>query len=284
MIKADLHVHSNYSDGSDRIETLAEKIESAGIDFFALTDHDTIEGCIEIEKYLPERIKFIPGIELTCCVDSIKCHILGYSCNPYNKVLIDLIEKGKKLRRIKLEKRIEFLKDVWGIELTKTESDWLYSRKSPVKTHFANILVNRGLSDNNIDAMKKYLDGCKTGDTRFSGEEAVKAIIAAGGVPVWAHPLGGEGEKHISEDDFLSRFDIMKNVGIQGLECFYSRYSKTEIEFLVGIAKENGLVITGGSDYHGMNKDIPLGRLNTDDTPIDAEKLTILDRLFHKAF
>ena len=65
--------------------------------------------------------------------------------------------------------------------MTQEELDWLYSRKSVVKTHIANVLVKRGLAENNLDAMKKYLDGCKSGDTRFSGEEAINAILNSGG-------------------------------------------------------------------------------------------------------
>ena len=279
MTIADLHIHSNFSDGSDSIEELAKKIKLAGIKYFALTDHDTIAGCSIMDSILDNEIKFIPSVELTCLAGSIKCHILGYNCDYKNQVLLELIEKGKKLRKYKLETRINYLKEVWGIELTQEEADWLYARKSVVKTHIANILVNRGLASNNVSAMKKYLDGCKSGDTRFSGEEAIDAILKSGGIPIWAHPLGGEGEIHISQEEFLQKLEIMKNFGIKGLECYYSRYNFEEIEFLVKTATENNLLITGGSDYHGTNKDIPLTRLNNISTPISAKKLTILDIL-----
>ena len=94
---------------------------------------------------------------------------------------------------------------------------------------------------------------------------AVNAIISAGGIPVWAHPLGGEGEVHISEEEFYKKFEVMKSIGIRGLECHYSRYDKKEAEFLVKVAKENGLFITGGSDYHGWRKpgtELGVGRGN----------------------
>lgn len=278
-MKADLHIHSNCSDGSDDIKNLAKKLEATGVNIFALTDHDTIEGCIEMRDTISDKIKFIPSIELTCKADNIKCHILGYNCDPQNKTLTDLVEKGKILRRKKLETRINFLKDVWEIELTDEERQWLYSRRSVVKTHLANILVNRGLADNNVSAMKKYLDGCKTGDTRFTGEEGINAIVSACGIPVWAHPLGGEGEEHLSKEEFLPKLKIMKDFGIKGLECYYSRYNFDEINFLVECAKKNGLLISGGSDYHGKNKDIPLLKLNCDNIPIDSEKFTLLNAI-----
>lgn len=277
MAKFDLHLHSNNSDGSASVKELVKSVIEAGIDIFALTDHDTVNGINEINQYLPNGIKFINGIELTCKVRDIKCHILGYNINPNYKGLTDLINEGKKLRKQKLETRIEYLKNVWNIQLTQKELNWLYSRPSVVKTHLANILVNRGLAGNNVEAMKKYLDNCKTGNTRFNGEKAIKVIESAGGIPVWAHPLGGEGEKHISEEEFLSKLEIMTESGIQGLECYYSRYTPEETEILVHFAKKYNLYISGGSDWHGANKSVPIGSLNTENIPIDSAKITILN-------
>ena len=185
MAKFDLHLHSDNSDGSASVKELVETVIKSGIKIFALTDHDTVNGLKDVK--VPEGLMFIKGVELTCKIDDINCHILGYNINPEAKGLTDLIELGKKLRRQKLETRIKYLKDVWNIEFIKEELDWLYSRKSVVKTHIANILVNRGLSDNNVNAMKKYLDGCKTGNTKFDGREAINVIKASGGIPVWAH-------------------------------------------------------------------------------------------------
>ena len=276
----DLHIHSNYSDGSDNLETLVNNIITSNTGIFSLTDHDTIEGAINIEKYLPSNIKYIRGVELTCKTRDIKCHILGYNYHPDDNALHNLILKGKELRRLKLETRIKYLKEVWNIELTKEELDWLYSRPSVVKTHFANILVKRGLADDNLSAMRKYLDGCKTGNTRFDGEEAINIILHAGGIPVWAHPLGGEGEKHLSEEEFLPRLQTMIECGIKGLECYYSRYNDNEISFLVSCANKYNLLISGGSDYHGSNKqNINLGKLNVANKPVDSNNLTIISNL-----
>lgn len=277
MAKVDLHIHSNYSDGSDSISELMKNIKKTGLEIFSLTDHDTIEGCVEIEKLVPSNIKFIRGIELTCTARGEKCHILGYNYNPKDIGLLSLIEKGKTLRRSKLEKRIEYLREVHGINLTKEELDWLHSRRSVVKMHIANVLVARGLSDNNVDAMKKFLDGCKTGNSRFDGEEAIQVLSSAGGTPVWAHPLGGEGERHLSEDEFLPKLKILTDCGIKGLECYYSRYSENEISFLTKCARENNLYITGGSDYHGKNKNVALGTLNKDLIPIDSGHLSLFN-------
>jgi len=280
MLRADLHIHSNCSDGSDTVNNLAEKIEKSGIKIFALTDHDTVEGCEEMSQKISSEIKFIPSVELTCKAGDIKCHILGYNCDYKNPILLDLIAKGKDLRRKKLETRIKYLKETWDIELTKDELDWLYSRKSVVKTHIANVLVRRGLALDNLSAMKKYLDGCKAGDTRFTGEEAINAIIASGGIPVWAHPLGGEGEEHFDSKTFLPMLEKMIEFGVQGLECYYSRYNSNEINFLISCAKNNNLLISGGSDYHGNNKNsITIGQLNTENNYVNPNLLTLLEKI-----
>lgn len=275
MAKFDLHLHSNNSDGSDTPEALLQKITDANIKIFSLTDHDTVAGILLMKNILPANIKFIPGIELTSKTKDIKCHILGYNINENNSSLLDLIEKGKLLRKQKLETRINYLKNVWGIELNQEEADWLKARKSVVKTHLANVLVKRGLAKDNIEAMKKYLDGCKTGNTRFDGEEAINTIKIAGGIPVWAHPLGGEGEEHLEKNEFLSRLKTMVDCGIQGLECYYSRYNNSEIEFLKECANKNDLFITGGSDYHGTNKTVILGQLNINNAPVESKELNI---------
>lgn len=280
MKLADLHVHSNNSDGSDSVENLVKEIKKANLEIFALTDHDTIAGCIEITKYIPENIKFIPSIELTCQTGDIKCHILGFNCNPADEKLNALIQKGKELRRKKLETRLDYIKNVLHIDLTNDELNWLYSRKSVVKTHLANLLVKRKMARTNVEAMQKYLDGIKTGNTRFSIEEAIDAIVTSGGIPVWAHPLGGEGEKHIAHEKFMPRLEKMIAYGIKGLECYYSRYTLEEVKFLINCANSNNLLISGGSDYHGTNKEnIQLAKLNVDSTPIDAENLTVLKYL-----
>lgn len=281
MTKFDLHLHSNYSDGSDSVSDLLNNITKSGIKIFALTDHDTVAGCEEMQKLVPDSIKFIQGVELTCHSDNLSCHILGYFCDCNNPILLNLIQKGKILRKEKLETRIKYLKDVHNIELTKEETDWLYSRTSVVKTHIANILVKRGLAFDNISAMEKYLDGCKTGKTKFEIEEAIFAIKSANGIPIWAHPLGGEGEKHNSKSEFMPKLKIMINHGISGLECYYSRYDENESDFLIQCSKENNLLITGGSDYHGTNKNIPIGRLNTADKYIDSSKVSIINFLNH---
>ena len=282
-MKVDLHLHSNNSDGSDSVQNLYNEICKAKLNIFALTDHDTISGLEEMENLVSSDIKFIKGVELTSLCEDIKCHLLGYGVDYNNLELKNLIEKGKFLRRQKLETRIDYLKNTWNIELTEEEKQWLYSRKSVVKTHVANVLVKRGLAKDNLSAMQKYLDACKTGNTRFLGEDSISAIKKSGGIVVWAHPLGGEGEVHLTKEKFIPKLEKMLDFGIQGLECFYSRYNEEESLFLFECTQKYNLFASAGSDYHGANKsNIEIGKLNCDNKTIDPKKITILNNLLEK--
>ena len=279
MERADLHIHSKFSDGSETVEEVINSVKNAGLKTFSLTDHDTINGIEKIKKLVPENVNFIIGVEFTCETTGCKCHILGYNYDITNKKINALIEQSKKLRRIKLETRIKYLTDAWDIHLNQEELDWLYSRQSVVKTHIANILVNRNLEKDPVSAMKKYLEGCEIPKTKLDAGEAIEAIKDAGGISIWAHPLGGEGEDHISEEEFLVQLEIMKKLGIRGLECYYSRYSMKEIELLLKHAKANNLLISGGSDYHGTNKTVKIGALNCENVDISQDKITVLKEL-----
>ena len=136
--------------------------------------------------------------------------------------------------------------------------------------------MDRGLAEDLDEAIGRYLKKDPPGRDRIEAKTAIDAILAAGGFPVWAHPLGGEGEKRLSEEKFEALFAHLLRCGIRGLECRYSRYGRAEREFLLDRAAASGLTATGGSDYHGINKPgLKLGCLGTDDVEfsIDTDQL-----------
>lgn len=274
---ADMHIHSSASDGTDTPHELIEKVKQAGIKVFALTDHDTIDGVKEIACEIMQDLEFHPGIEFSCRNDDFKCHILGYdfdySVPAFEKALLHASE----LRNRKLDNRISFLINECGIEFTSEEIVRLHKLSAAGKPHLAGLLMNKGVSGTKEEIIKKYL--FISSDIRLPASEAISAILAAGGTPILAHPLGGEGEKHISEDEFRYELDRLAILGIKGFECYYSRYSKAEIKMLIGIAKEKGMLISGGSDYHGSNKSIELGQLNIELEPVSLAKLSLIAAL-----
>ncbi len=279
-MRADLHLHSRFSDGSDNAQALAKKIVEGGFSFVALTDHDTDEGNTPLASLLPESVRFIPGIELTCIMPRGRCHILGYGFDEKSTALREAIEEGKRRRRQKLERRLAYLKDTHGIVFGEEELASLYALKTVGKPHIASLLVKRGMAASIKDAIDRYMSHGKIyAEDRLPADYAIKAILAAGGVPVWAHPLGGEGEAHLDAEEFYARLAYLKEEGIRGLECYYSRYTREESAFLLEAAEKSRLLVSGGSDYHGINKDIPIGTLCADGEFVSSERLTVLNLL-----
>ncbi len=276
-------MHSTASDGTDSPVLLLENVKNSGIRFFSLTDHDTIGGALLIEHLVWEQedssIIFIPGVEFSCITEGGKCHILGYDYDSSCRTFLETLEEVEDLRAEKLERRLAFLKKEYGFRLTDEELEQLHSIPSAGKPHIANLMIEKGFTNTRQDAIDNFINKAPSFRTRIPAEEAVSAILAAGGIPVWAHPLGGEGERRITEEEFRRQLDILKGAGLQGMECFYSRYSSEECGFLQSTAAEQGLLISGGSDYHGSNKDIPLGTLNSDNVEIVPEQLTVLEAL-----
>ena len=278
----DLHMHSKASDGTDLIPGLLQKIQETGIKTFALTDHDTIKGAMEMQDIVPAGITFIRGVELSCKTDVAKCHILGYNYDTENKEFRAFVEEAHDVRKDKFERRIRYLKEAFGIEFTEEEMAELKKDNSPGKPQLAAMLLKKLKPDHPEltvdDVFKTYLKNLPSG--RVDGIRAVKAIIAAGGVAVWAHPLGGVREKRLDAEKFSKQLLVLIDAGIRGLECYYSEYTMDEVEKLCSAAKEHGLLISGGSDYHGTGKPhLHLGMLNKEDKAIDKSKLTVLDIL-----
>ncbi len=279
MIFADLHLHSRYSDGSDTPQELAQKLIANHFSFAALTDHDSIRGVAELQKAAQGKVTIITGVEFSCLDDGDQCHILGYGFDLTNEKILSLLKKGDDLRLLNFENRRNHLEKAHGIIFTEAELSWLFSLPKIGKPHIARILIDRGLATDTSDVIRRFLDGCKGGDVRLPADEVIAAILAAGGVPVWAHPLGGEGEKHLTENEFQALLPRLMAHGIQAMECYYSRYTKAEIAFLLQKANENHLAVSGGSDYHGKNKTVRLGELCAEDLTVTADMLSVLNLL-----
>ncbi len=280
--RIDLHLHTTASDGSDTPSELIAKAREVGLEVISITDHDTIAGSLEAIGLPDEGVKVITGIEFSCCTegkDGFDCHILGYGFDPKDETLLAAIRHGREMRLFKLEARLKYLKEHFGIEFTDEEIAWLHSLNSVARPHLARLIIKRGLALDVANAFDKYLKVGGFPDDRIDAAEAISAILAAGGIPVYAHPLGGEREPRISVDELTERVSALKSMGLMGLECFYSRYSREDRELLISLACERGLLVSGGSDYHGENKTVALGSLSSDGSEYDASQITVIDHL-----
>ena len=278
--KVDLHMHSRASDGSDWIPGLLRKIQELGIRTFALTDHDTIKGVRRMEKLVPDGIRFIRGIELSCKTKVAKCHVLGYNYDLKQKEFLDFVAEAYAVRINKTHNRLRYMEEEFGFEFTAEEKE--AQLKSPGKLQLK-LLLEKKLPQLHpgaepVDIFATYFRNLPSG--RVDAARAIRAIKNAGGIAVWAHPLGGTGEKRLTGEQFAAQLQTLKEAGVAGLECYYSEYTAAESEMLRQAAMERGLLISGGSDYHGTNKKhLHLGMLNKDDAIIDRSQLTILDVL-----
>lgn len=277
----DLHIHSTASDGTDTPEMIVEKIcAEDGVKIFSITDHENFKGVEKVLPIIPRDVFFINGAEISCkTAPSIKCHILTYFFDTAHEEMQKISRMGKELQKKKFDIRLKYLCELYNINVTAEEIVANFADESFGKPQLVNFIAQKY----GFEKRKIYHDvkKCHVGSMRLDVAEVVKAVTAAGGIAVWAHPLGGEGERRLLPEAFEERLAVLKNLGIHGLECYYSRYTPYETRFLVDAANKNNLLISGGSDYHGKNKkNIALGELGTEFPEVKINQLTILQEVF----
>ena len=273
----DMHLHTTASDGSFSPSEVVQKVKTSGVKVFSLTDHDTTAGVHEVEDDIPEGMEFFKGIEFSCKAGGIKCHILGYSYDDNHPEFIKALAAAEAKREDKLAIRIEHLREVDGIELTADEITELEAIPSAGKPHIANILMRRGIPGTRTEIINRYLEFGV--ESRIPAELAIRAIKSSGGVAIWAHPLGGENEIHMNREKLEEKLDVLQGIGIEGLECFYSRYDDREIAMLLEIAERRALLVSGGSDFHGKNKNVEIGELGVSKRPVFDSDLSLIAEL-----
>ncbi|MBU4369722.1 PHP domain-containing protein [Patescibacteria group bacterium] len=258
----DLHFHSYYSDGIYSPKDLVKKLKENSFNFVSLTDHNTIDG---VEEFLKEgkkvRLKLLSGVEIYTNYQNKNFHLLGYGFDLKNKELNRVLKELQAQRIPRVKKAIKILQNEgWEInekEVFNTESSYLGL------VHLANPLVKHPKNWERIkkdfnwfegkiipitEIIVKYFIRNKKSicpETEISIEQAIKLIKSAGGQSVLAHP----GQQLFWKDDNLI-FELQK-MGLDGVEAISSHHSWQEIEHWQKVAKELGLIITAGSDFHG---------------------------------
>lgn len=256
-------MHSTVSDGTDAPEALLERVREAGLELFALTDHDAIKGCAAIRHARQaDDPPFINGVEFSCRDDEGKYHILGYGYDPDRPSIQDVVEKGHNMRMMKLSARLDFLRTKFGFTFPEDEVQRLKALDNPGKPHIGNLMVKYGYAESKEQAIDEYLDQANFPNEYVRPEEAIEGILQANGIPVLAHPAFGSGNELILGDAMEQRLLRLIDFGLRGVEGFYSGFShKLQLEMLY-FAKKYNLYVTAGSDYHGKNKLITLGDTN----------------------
>ena len=258
--KIDLHMHTIISDGTDSPEEILGKVKKAGINVFAITDHDAIRSSTIVPDLLKEGDpKFLCGVEFSCKDDLGKYHILGYGYDPHTDGIQWVVDLGHSYRIKKVKSRFEFLTKEFGFVFPQEELDKIYALENPGKPHIGNLMTQLGFAESKEDAIKNYINKIHFKSEYVKPEEAIKGILASGGIPVLAHPVYGSGDQLILGEDMEKRLIHLMDYGLKGVEAFYSGFTKRMTENMLEFAKKYGLYTTAGSDYHGKNKMIELG-------------------------
>lgn len=278
----DLHIHTIYSDGTDELNSLIEKIEKNNIKIFSITDHDNFLSFVNMKEkqtYLKQKdIQYISGMEISTDLEGESTHLLVYGYDKKLNVIQSIIDELHELRLNRIRAHLENLKIEFGIEFNQHQLDWLFSQANPSKPHIANMLIDNGCGTNINDVIKKYLSK-KYSHLKLDAKDVVKKLSEHGLIVGLAHPLGGIGEKRISIDKFEQNVQILKQCGLKFLECYYSLYSENERSTINNVAKKYSLCLSGGSDYHGKNKTVEIGNLgqNYQHNKSDFTILNLLD-------
>lgn len=256
----DLHTHSTASDGTFSPRELIYLAKKEGLKAIALTDHDTTEGLKE--AYLAakeEGIAFLSGVEISVKFDGPgHFHLLGYFLNPELNALEEMLEELKKARMKRNLLMLEKLNSL-GIKITLDELTAI-AQGEIGRPHFAKLLVEKGYVKSFVEAFERYL---KKGAPAYvpkailEPEIAIRKILQSGGVPVLAHPI----TLKLDKAELAKYLEILVDMGIKGVEAYYSEHNPEFTQFLIEKAKSLNLLVTGGSDFHGVNKPhIRLGR------------------------
>ena len=249
----DLHVHSNKSDGSLSPSDLVLEAKKKGLAAFALTDHDTVDGIDEaMAAAKGSGVTVIPGIELSTEYEGKDIHIVGLFIDKEQPAFCDKIQEFVDSRILRNQKMCQKLTEA-GCPLTFEELTAEYPDAVITRAHFSKILLKKGYVKSLKEAFERYVGDhapCFMPREKITPVDAVRLILDAKGIPVLAHPLlYGMGK-----DRLQILVDRLKAVGLEAIEAVYCTYSPSEEAQMRELAKKNGLLISGGSDFHGSAK------------------------------
>lgn len=272
-MRIDLHTHSNRSDGTDPVDVLIAHAARAGLDVIALTDHDTADGWGE-GRIAAEGlgIGFVPGIEISCKLNGISVHLLGYLLDPSYPALAEELRIVRDGRTDRIPSIVARLNGI-GVPLTVDEVlAQATGTPSVGRPHVADALVANGTVANRGEAFDRFLADGRAGHVAHYAIEpgrAIDLVREAGGVPVIAHPWGRSSYKVMTKDT-IGR--LVEDHGLAGIEVDHQDHSAESRTALRAIAGELGIIATGSSDHHGAGKiDHDLGVNSTD--PEQFERL-----------
>jgi len=254
-MRIDLHMHSTFSDGLFTPTELVEKAVNKKLVAISLTDHDCLDGIHEMmEAGRNQGVEVLSGVELSSEFKGRDLHILGYGVDPDDAGFQEMLRKFRETRHKRGLKIIEKL-NALGVSIEPAEVLAKSGDGALGRPHIAAVLVEKKIVSHTNEAFNKYIaEGGPAYEPKYkmSPNEAIQYIRNAGGLAFMAHP-----------GIFLEDMDEMRELighGFDGVEVYHPKHSATRAEELKAIADEYGLLISGGSDYHGFaGRDLPIG-------------------------
>ncbi|MBI4793602.1 MAG: PHP domain-containing protein [Deltaproteobacteria bacterium] len=249
----DLHLHSSCSDGTMSPAELVRAAVKAGIKGIAITDHDTIEGIDEaLQEGKKQGIEIVAGVEISAYLGDIPLHILGYGFRHEDPMLLENLEKIQTARNDRNDRILAHL-NLLGIDVTR-EDLRRHSRTGQTgRPHIAKLLVEKKVVKTMEEAFSRYLGkgGLAYAERkRLDAADAIAMITAADGIAVLAHPLTIDHTMAILPAVLMK----MKAIGLAGVEAYYPIYSNTTRRKIIELSSQLGMLVTGGSDFHGATR------------------------------
>lgn len=250
----DLHVHSNHSDGTLSPEDLVALAIKTGLSAFALTDHDTVSGIAKAKAAAAHehKVTVISGVELSAAYHKRDIHILGLFIEETSPSLLAALEDAVCAREARNELMAGRFQSL-GIPLTLTDLRAENPDTVITRAHFAKYLIEHHYVKTAEDAFRRYLDHnapCFIPREYMQPERAISLILDAGGIPVLAHPLLYK----LPAPELEALLRRLVSAGLGGLEVYYSSNTGFDEQICYSLANRFGLLVTGGSDFHGTNK------------------------------
>lgn len=278
----DFHMHSVYSDGAYSIDEILELVKEKNIKCFSLTDHDTIKGSQKIlldhQSFLSEHnIKFIIGAELSTAINGYKTHLLAYNFDYTDNNMLTLLKMLKSNKWNEALYRIQKLKEMFNISLSEDSLKYLKSRDSVTKPNIAECMKNEGFVSSKGEGIKNYINQIPKKNFYLDSEIAINLVHLAKGKVFLAHPFGESSDEIFDTSNVEPYIKSLVDLGIDGMECYYSAYDSYRISFLLNLAKKYNLLVSAGSDCHGNpNKYGSIGQVSYDNTNVNENLLSIL--------
>lgn len=252
MKNIDLHIHTNASDGTLTPSQVVTEACRAGLAVISITDHDTTAGLEEaVEASRKAGIEFVPGVEISATHPIAEAHILGYWVDFKSQALARFLSSPLSTRTARIAEICRKLDDL-GMPVDPDEVFREAADAEAVgRPHVARIMLRKGYVKNMDEAFDRFLgEGKPAHVKRFKNTTAdtIRMIHACGGISVVAHP-------GLIRDGAL--LDALIEEGVMGIEVYCHEHKKTQISLFARLARERGLLITGGSDYHGAMLDKP---------------------------